>query len=353
MLSLLRRWGARAFPSNSRARRRQAGSPLQGPPGTRPVRGLRTLRSFVSASVPIPPALQPLSARPPATSALMLVSRIEGVRGRKVPVRRASVLLDRPEPAENVSAVRGACRLTQLRCWVVPCLCSSSSAGSVRRAKPLHSSVSLRLVYPGPLFLHTSAGKNPARSVPGSPGAGVPPAGADSVSLFRVRAAAQTATDCAGGTVQGLSAKSLLPSFQQWAVPAQAPEAVCHPFAPVSSAAPGSLASPFRGAPEPAAPFPSRPPPGPRSTSFRALWHWQTHSRRIRPPPQPPRLRDCQHHRPTRRFTPRHQCDIDRYHPPEGTEKGINIYSGRQRLPPLQAGTLCKCCARMVTRNSL
>ena len=288
MLSLLRRWGARAFPSNSRARRRQAGSPLQGPPGTRPVRGLRTLRSFVSASVPIPPALHPLSARPPATSALMLVSRIEGVRGRKVPVRRASVLLDRPEPAENVSAVRGACRLTQLRCWVVPCLCSSSSAGSVRRAKPLHSSVSLRLVYPGPLFLHTSAGKNPARSVPGSPGA------------------------------------------------------VCHPFAPVSSAAP-----------EPAAPFPSRPPPGPRSTSFRALWHWQTHSRRTRPPPQPSRLRDCQHHRPTRRLTPQHQCHIDRHLPPEGTEKGINIYSRRQRRPPLQVGTLCKCCARMVARNSL
>jgi len=24
--------------------------------------------------------------------------------------------------------------------------------------------------------------------------------------------------------------------------------------------------------------------------SFRALWHWQTHSRRTRPTPQPPRL---------------------------------------------------------------
>lgn len=214
MLSLLRRWGARAFPSNSRARRRQASSPLQGPPGTRPVRGLRTLRSFVSASVPIPPALHPLSAQPPATSTLRLVSRIGGVRGRKVPVRRASVLLDRSEPAGNVSAVRGACRLTQLRCWVVPGRDSSSSAGSVRR------------------------------------------------------------------------------------VPAQAPEAVCPRTPSVSSAAPGSLKSPFRGAPEPAAPTPSRPPPGPRSTSFRALWHWQTHSRRTRPPPQPSRLRDCQHHRP-------------------------------------------------------
>ncbi len=64
------------------------------------------------------------------------------------------------------------------------------------------------------------------------------------------------------------SAVGVVPSIGQWAVPAQAPEAVCPPFAPVSSASPGSLASPFRGAPESAAPTPSRPPPGPRSTRF-------------------------------------------------------------------------------------
>ena len=340
MLSLLRRWGAKAFPSNSRARRRQAGSPLQGPPGTRPVRGLRTLRSFVSASVPIPPALHPLSAQPPATSALMLVSRIGGVRGRKVPVRRTAVLLHRPEPAGNVSAVRGACRLTQLRCWVVPCLCSSSSAGSVRRAKPLHSAVSLRLVYPGPLFLHTSAGKNPARSVPGSPGAGVPPAGADSVSLFRVRAAAQTATDCAGGTVPGLSAKSLLPSFQQWAVPAQAPEAVCLPFAPVSSAAPGSLRSPFRGAPEPAAPSTSRPPPGPRSSRFAPSAPLVT-GRLVTGPRKPtapilPATR-LPATKADQEPTPQPHQEYNRQHPPEGTEPNINIWTRKQRLAPLRA----------------
>ena len=39
-----------------------------------------------------------------------------------------------------------------------------------------------------------------------------------------------------------------------WAVPAQATEAVCLPTPSVSSAAPGSPRSPFRGAPEPAAP---------------------------------------------------------------------------------------------------
>ena len=53
-----------------------------------------------------------------------------------------------------------------------------------------------------------------------------------------------------------------------WAVPAQAPEAVCLPTLSVSSAAPGSLRSPFRGAPEPADPHAARPPPGPRSTRF-------------------------------------------------------------------------------------
>ena len=185
-----------------------------------------------------------------------------------MPHREASVICEGREPAGNVRAVRRVRRLTQLRCWVVPCLCSSSSAGSVRRAKPLHSAVSLRLVYPGPLFLHTSAGKNPARSVPGSPGAGVPPAGADSVSLFRVRAAAQTATDCAGGLVQGLTATSVLPSFQQWAVPAQAPEAVCPPAPSVF----GGVWEPVVSQPlrrqSPPPPHTSRPPPGPRSTRF-------------------------------------------------------------------------------------
>ena len=83
-------------------------------------------------------------------------------------------------PAISHRAARASCRLTHLRCWVVPCRDSSSSAGSVRRVPSLHSSVSLRLGYTRPLFLHTSAGVNPARSVPGSREAAVPAAGADS-----------------------------------------------------------------------------------------------------------------------------------------------------------------------------
>ena len=106
-------------------------------------------------------------------------------RGRKVQSRIPSVLCEGREPAWSRSAMRAVLRLTHLRCWVVPGRDSSSSAGSVRRVPSLHSAVRLRRVYTGPLFLHTSAGKNPARSVPGSPEAAVPAAGADKVRINR------------------------------------------------------------------------------------------------------------------------------------------------------------------------
>jgi len=121
-----------------------------------------------------------------------------------VPSRTASVLLDRLEPAWSHSAVQGVRRLTQLRCWVVPGRDSSSSASSGRRVPSLHSSVRLRRVYTCLLFLHTSAGKNPAGSVPGRQEAAVPAAGADIVSLVHSCAVPQTAKDCAGAAVPGL-----------------------------------------------------------------------------------------------------------------------------------------------------
>ena len=60
-------------------------------------------------------------------------------------------------------------------------------------------------------------------------------------------------------------------------------------------------------------PHAARPPPRPRSTSFRALWHWKTCRRlphrgqRESQPNLPPgrlRLQDFQHHRPTRDTRP-------------------------------------------------
>ena len=89
-------------------------------------------------------------------------------------MRRASL-------AFSVRGLRASCRLTQLRCWVAPSpevSCPASEPAHFLRSR---SSVSLRLVYTWPLFLHTSAGVNPAGSVPGVQEAAVPAAGADSV----------------------------------------------------------------------------------------------------------------------------------------------------------------------------
>ena len=74
MLRRLPHQDAKVLPSNSRVRRRRTSSPLQGPPASRPVRGLRTLRIFAGPSVPVRASLHPLSAQPPATSALKHVS---------------------------------------------------------------------------------------------------------------------------------------------------------------------------------------------------------------------------------------------------------------------------------------
>lgn len=60
--------------------------------------------------------------------------------------------------------------------------------------------------------------------------------------------------------------------------------------------------------------------------SFRALWHWQTNSRRTRPPLRPSRLRDCQHHRPALDVRPK-VCAISTLLPrPDGWEWCIYIY---------------------------
>ena len=124
------------------------------------------LRRNVSA---LPPPLQ-LSSPPQAsettTSATFFNRRLRWCSWAQSAAPK-TVSASRPaSPAFSVRAVRASCRLTHLRCWVVPCR---------------DSSVSLRLDYTRPLFLHTSAGVNPARSVPGSREAAVPAAGADSV----------------------------------------------------------------------------------------------------------------------------------------------------------------------------
>ena len=88
-------------------------------------------------------------------------------------------------PAFSVCGLRASCRLTQLRCWVAPSpevSCPASEPAHFLRSR---SSVRLRRGHPRPLFLHTSEGVNPARSVPGSRDTAVPAVGADKVRLNR------------------------------------------------------------------------------------------------------------------------------------------------------------------------
>lgn len=177
---------------------------------------------------------------------------------------------------------------------------------SVRRVPSLHSSVSLRLGYTCLLFLHTSAGKNPAGSVPGRQEAAVPAAGADIVSLVHSCAVPQTAKDCAGAAVPGLRPGVLYlrsgngPSRPRPRRPSVCPSRRSLPLLQGACSLPSAALQ--------------SPPPHPFQTasgatlhslrSFRALWHWQTHRRRAKPPPQSSRLRDCQCHRPTRSSRP-------------------------------------------------
>ena len=148
-----------------------------------------------------------------------------GVRGRIVPPRRPSVLLDRHHPPSAIVLREHPAALRSIRCWVVPGRDSSSSAGSVRRVPSLHSAVSLRLVYTWPLFLQALC---LFRLVRGPRNAAVR-ARLQSHKAFRAarrqafRLLAQTvsgfrcappATDCAGATVPGF-ASNVVPRFEQ------------------------------------------------------------------------------------------------------------------------------------------
>lgn len=220
-----------------------------------------------------------------------------GIRGRKVPPRRAVVLLDRHHPHS-----------ASVQCEH-PAALRSSAAGSFQAVTPLPPQApseesrpstpryGFAVVKPGryssrpcvifalravlacvPHRCGPSSAKTP-QSLPGVQDTAVPAVGADSVShrrsvrqhtpppriraaRHRLRGSARISvvTSCIYSKVCACSRRPLYPASEPvrrsllWAVPAQAAEAVFPPFAPVSSAAPGSPRSPFRGAPEPAAP---------------------------------------------------------------------------------------------------
>ena len=128
MLSTLRQRVASVLPPNSRARRRQERSSLRE--GTTPPlrRSLRTLRVFVGTSV----LCRPRSScrllrrlRRPQLPLRSSIGGLGGVRGRKVPTRRPSVLLDRHHP-HSASVLREH-----------PAASRTSGAGSFRAVTPL------------------------------------------------------------------------------------------------------------------------------------------------------------------------------------------------------------------------
>ena len=143
-------------------------------------------KGFCSRAIPGPgPSQKPRTLRVPA---------------RKVQLRIGVVLVRRWYPAGSFCAGSATCRLTHSRfgqrgrhpsassrktsslsslpCWVVPSAKASSPASGPARFCCLHSSVSLRLVFTWSLFRHTSAGMNPAGSVPGAQDTAVPAVGA-------------------------------------------------------------------------------------------------------------------------------------------------------------------------------
>lgn len=127
-------------------------------------------------------------------SATLFVSGIGDMRGREVPARRPSVLCE------------GNLSLSALVLCEHPAALRSSAAGLLPLRKPgsrqsrlprllrSRSSVRLRRGYTWALFLQTSAGVNPAGSLPGAQEAAVQAAGADSVGTSPPQTAPERCT---------------------------------------------------------------------------------------------------------------------------------------------------------------
>lgn len=265
MLTVLRRKYARVLPSNSRARRRQERAWRQWPVRHRPFASPAPGRGIGAPISPIP--LHRCSSAS-ATS-------ICNWHLPHQPGKSARIL-----PPYALRAGRVGCDSL----W--PDKQSTKSQEPSLRGKPT-------ACYTWPLFLHTSAGVNPAGSVEGVQEAGVPPAGADSVShrsrasrpsaLLPLRAASHRLRRCPRisdvGVIllfegQCLFAKTVVPrinvsaSLTGWAVPAQATEGVCPPAAPVFVGVWEPKVSQPLHRQSPPHPHTARHPPWPRSTRF-------------------------------------------------------------------------------------
>ncbi len=238
------------------------------------------------------------------------------MRGRKVPPRRPSVLCE------------GNLSLSALVQREYPAALRSSAAGSLPLRKPAvgtspparllrsRSSVSLRLVYTWALFLQTSAGVNPAGSLPGAQDAAVTAAGADSVGTSPPQTAPERCTKASprANYPDSNSEPSRLRPVRPSALPHRR-------SLPRLQGAQGLPSATLQSPP----PLAARPPHRPASASLRLLGHWQTRSRRPQAPTPIRRLRDCQQPRPTGPLTPGRQMLCDRRTPPGPQQKSIYI----------------------------
>jgi|GEM_PF-1936343 len=278
--------------------------------------------------------------------------------------------------AGNLSAVRAVRRLTHLRCRVVPGRDSSSSAGSVRRVPSLHSAVRvqpgcnssrpfrhstcavLAIVFADATTKLRSVLVPGRKSLPGIQDTAVPAVGASCTHRYQEFRGIHVSTPSAGGHASaskpGTPIRRSVPVRGNRRAPHQRHLALT----PLGRSGPGPggrLPSHnvvlFRCFREPCVSFPrrsrarrpSRCQTASRATlhslrSFRALGHWETLSRasawiasrrRTTSPASTTRLRDSQQPRLTKRLPlPPHQ-EIHWHHPPDGDERGINIYNGR------------------------
>ena len=329
----------RSYLRISRARRRRTGSPPQGPPGTRSVGGLRTLRSFVEPASRIPAPLrqssQAADALETTASAPFFDRDVSGMRGRKVQGTNTVSKLRRASLAFCLSAVREVRRLMQRSCGSARHLqsCGRTSLPHHFRHRSSKVEFNLAAIPPGPLGLPLV--RQATKSLPGVQDTAVPAVGAASVSQLPRRGPQLPATPCA---VPSASA-SLRPASIRLTVPVSV--GGCTPLdrfpalTPLGRPGPGPggrLPNPSavglcrglgaRGLPALAPPKPATPTApdrlrGQRSTAFRALDGLETLARGSEPATvpastaehaPPSRPRDSKPSRPTKRPPPRRQC---------------------------------------------
>ena len=176
----------RSYLRISRARRRRTGSPPQGPPASRPVGGLRTLRSFVEPASRIPAPLrqssQAAGALETTASAPFFDRDVSGMRGRKVQGTNTVSKLRRASLAFSLSAVREVRRLMQRSCGSARDLqsCGRTSLPHHFRHRSSKVEFNLAAIPPGPLGLPLA--RQATKSLPGVQDTAVPAVGAASVS---------------------------------------------------------------------------------------------------------------------------------------------------------------------------